>query len=101
MPQQKGPIPEKIVGANYPLDQREGQYQGETRQRKAYMTTSENAPTIELEQKQSGVIGNAPSTSGKPLRQPIVENPGDPERNLHEQFVKEGQADHSPGAFNR
>ena len=101
MPEQKGPVPEKIVGANYPLEKKENQYQQETKQRKAYMVTSEKMPTIELEQKQSGGIGSTPSTSGKQLREPIQENVGDPERNLHDQYVKEGQIDHSPGAFNR
>lgn len=98
---QTGTVPEKIVAANYPLDKREEQYQKETRQKKAYMVTSENSPTIELEQKQSGVIGSTPASSGKPLREPISDVAGDPERNFHDQYVKEGQVDHSPGAFNR
>ena len=93
MSTQKGPVPEKIKGVNYPLDQREAQNQAETRQEKAFPIVSEKMPTIDFtHQRTKGVEGTIPASSGSPLRQGVQDSrPADPESNVHAQFVKPDQ----------
>lgn len=98
---QKGPIPEKIVSDNYPLDKREAQYQRETGSPKAFEVASQVMPTITLEVKQSGKIGTASPVTTRPLREPINDSNSNPETNLRMQFVKPNEFEHSEGAFNK
>ena len=97
---QKGQKPAGIVNANYPLDQREAQNQAETGLPKGFQIKDIKMPTITLEVKQGGVVGSASPSSGKPLRESISDaSPANPEANMRTQFVKEGEFEHSPGAF--
>jgi len=97
---QKGPVPESIKAHNYPLDQREGQYQTETGVSKGFNIEGAKMPTITLETKHSGKIGSASPITVKPLREIYDVKPSNPEENMSSQFKNLNAIEHSPGAFN-
>lgn len=101
---QQGPKTVDTLGETYPLKKMDDSYQAETKNPYGFKILSEggNGPTISLQTKQSGKIGDASSQSGSPLRSAISEpTQSNPEMNQHDQYVKPDQIEHSPGAFNR
>ena len=101
---QKGYIPEKKIGAAYPLGVMEGELQRETGNEKGYAVRPQgnSMPTITLEHNPGGKIGTSPADMSKRLREPITEPTlNNPDVNQHDQYVKPNAFEHSPGAFNR
>lgn len=89
MPIQKGPKPESIKNANYPLMTNEVQHQKETANPYGFkVNLGPTMPTIELQTKQSGKIGSASPVTVKPLAEAFDVKPANPEQNFHDQFVK-------------
>lgn len=99
---QKGPKPAGIVPSNNPLGVRESEYQQETGINKGFkIDMGGKMPNISYETKQSGKIGSFPASIVKPVRDIYDIKPSNPEENFHTQYVKEGQIEHSQGAFNK
>ena len=100
---QKGVQPKSTLTASDPLVQRDAALQKETGNELGFkIKMNGETPDVQFTQKKAGVVGATSFASGVPLRQPIAESPvGNPDANLHDQFVKPDQIEHSPGAFNR
>ena len=99
---QTGPKPAKVVNSPNPLGVREGENQKETSNAYGFrMDMGGKMPDISYTTKHSGKIGSTSPVTVKPLRQEYDVKVSNPEENFHTQYVKEGEIEHSPGAFNK